>query len=188
MPEASPHLLLCGFEPFGGLAHNPSLDVVSEVVGRAEVGQLVTQQEHDDVVISSRALPVEFGRAGELLTAAVEQHPPAVVICVRLAAGRPAAHYCCRDPGEPLAVRWHLRLKRGPVHPPAPHQRPWSAGLSRLHPRSRPAQQRFTPFPGPSRRRCGSGDHRIAEGQRRSAEQHRNPPLKSPRFYNGRHE
>ena len=74
MPEASPHLLLCGFEPFGGLAHNPSLDVVSEVAGRAEVGQLVTQQEHDDVVISSRALPVEFGRAGELLTAAVEQH------------------------------------------------------------------------------------------------------------------
>ena len=57
MPEASPHLLLCGFEPFGGLAHNPSLDVVSEVAGRAEVGQLVTQQEHDDVVISSRALP-----------------------------------------------------------------------------------------------------------------------------------
>lgn len=85
--QDEPRILLTGFEPFGGSAHNSSDDVVSEVARRAAARDLVTQQEHDDVVISTLTLPVEFGAAGHLLTAAVEQQRPDVVIAVGLAAG-----------------------------------------------------------------------------------------------------
>src|SRR5690625_4255080 len=85
--QGRPHILLTDFEPFGGLAHNCSADVVGEVARRAVATELLTQQEHDDVVISTLTLPVEFGAAGDLVTTAVQQHKPDVVISVGLAAG-----------------------------------------------------------------------------------------------------
>ncbi|GAA4834388.1 pyroglutamyl-peptidase I [Garicola koreensis] len=85
--QGPPRILLTDFEPFGGSAHNSSGDVVSEVARRAAARQLLTQQEHDDVVISTLTLPVEFGAAGHLLTTAAQQHRPDVVISVGLAAG-----------------------------------------------------------------------------------------------------
>ena len=80
-------VLVSGFESFAGLAYNPSQDVVETLVRGAESGQLITQREHGLVLLHTLVLPVEFGRAGKLLTAAVDEHQPDVVISVGLAAG-----------------------------------------------------------------------------------------------------
>lgn len=126
MPRASPHILLSGFEPFGGFAHNPSLDVVNEVAGRAAAGKLVTQQEHNDVVISTLTLPVEFGGAGHLLTTAVQQHRPDVVISVGLAAGTETVRL--------ERVGLNLRDARIPDNTGAqPPNRPITAGAENAH-------------------------------------------------------
>lgn len=86
--QGESRILLTGFEPFGGSAHNSAADVVSEIALRAAAGVLLTQQEHDDAVdVSALTLPVEFEAAGHMLTTALEQQRPDVVICVGLAAG-----------------------------------------------------------------------------------------------------
>ena len=81
--QGESHVLLTGFEPFGGSGHNSAADVVSEIALRAAAGELLTQQEHDDAVdVSALTLPVKFDAAGHLLTTALEQQRPDVGICV----------------------------------------------------------------------------------------------------------
>ena len=102
-------VLVTGFEPFGGMAHNPSWDVAAAVAERAEAGVLVAQQAEAGTTIGgNRAggsrgrkvqvqalrLPVVYGRAGqalaEALDAAAEQgRAPDVVVSLGLAAGTP---------------------------------------------------------------------------------------------------
>lgn len=74
-------VLLTGFEPFGGDAANPSWEA-------ARLAAATLREQ--GVAADARELPVEFGRAGEILLAAVEEASPAVVIAVGLAAGREA--------------------------------------------------------------------------------------------------
>lgn len=69
-------VLLTGFEPFGGAATNNSWDAVELVHG---IEGLVTL-----------CLPVEYGRASEVLDAAIREHAPDLVIAVGLAEGRTA--------------------------------------------------------------------------------------------------
>ncbi|ASK65964.1 pyroglutamyl-peptidase I [Brachybacterium avium] len=72
-------LLLTGFEPFDGAAVNESWEAV-----RCAAPQLRAQ----GLAVRTLELPVEFGRAGQLLAAAVREHRPTLVIAVGLAAGR----------------------------------------------------------------------------------------------------
>src|SRR5699024_5831790 len=72
-------VLLTGFAPFDGAEINESWEAVARAVpllrGRG-------------FAVASLELPVEFGRAGELLAAAVREHRPSLVLCLGLAAGR----------------------------------------------------------------------------------------------------
>lgn len=72
-------VLLTGFAPFDGATVNESWEAV-----RRAAPQLRAQ----GLVVETRRLPVEFGRAGDLLVAAVRVHRPRLVIAVGLAAGR----------------------------------------------------------------------------------------------------
>src|SRR5699024_323067 len=71
--------LLTGFAPFDGAGINESWEAVRRAApllrGRG-------------LAVASLELPVEFGRAGELLAAAVREHRPSLVLCLGLAAGR----------------------------------------------------------------------------------------------------
>ena len=69
-------VLLTGFEPFDGAASNSSWEAVQRVTG---IPGLVTA-----------VLPVEFGRASDVLDSLIEQHRPDVIIAVGLADGRTA--------------------------------------------------------------------------------------------------
>ena len=69
-------VLLSGFEPFGGMSHNSSWDVVEQAA------QTITSAEVHTVL-----LPVEFRRAAELLVQRIGEVEPDVVIAVGLAAG-----------------------------------------------------------------------------------------------------
>ncbi|GAA4520998.1 MULTISPECIES: pyroglutamyl-peptidase I [Brachybacterium] len=71
--------LLTGFAPFGGAAVNESWEAV-----RLAAPQL----RSSGLTVETLELPVEFGRAGELLAAAVREHRPSLAIAVGLAAGR----------------------------------------------------------------------------------------------------
>ncbi|MFD9892169.1 pyroglutamyl-peptidase I [Amycolatopsis sp. NPDC059027] len=69
-------VLVTGFAPFGGEAVNPSWQAVSALAaGR------------DDVVAVE--LPCEFDASLPALRKAIEQHGPALVVCVGQAGGRP---------------------------------------------------------------------------------------------------
>lgn len=72
------HILLTGFEPFGGDAVNTS----AEVVGRVEARWSGAHW------LSTAILPVEFGRAADELDALVERLQPDLVISLGEAAGR----------------------------------------------------------------------------------------------------
>jgi pyroglutamyl-peptidase len=69
-------VLLTGFEPFDGADRNNSWDAVELVAG---IDGLVTA-----------LLPVEYGRASEVLSAAIARHRPDLVIAVGLADNRSA--------------------------------------------------------------------------------------------------
>lgn len=64
-------VLLTGFEPFDGAATNSSWEAVRRVDG-----------------VITGLLPVEFGRASEVLADLIAEHRPDVVIAVGLADGR----------------------------------------------------------------------------------------------------
>jgi len=72
-------LLISGFEPFGAEPVNPSWEAVNALPDR--IGNWT---------LKKRLLPVEFGRAADLLTAAANELRPDAILCVGLAAGRDA--------------------------------------------------------------------------------------------------
>jgi len=78
MSVTSPRILLTGFEPFGGDPVNPSA-----LVGRALHGQRVAH-----ATVHAVELPCVFGRALQVLDAALAAHSPVFVLALGLAAGR----------------------------------------------------------------------------------------------------
>ncbi|GAA1175823.1 pyroglutamyl-peptidase I [Nesterenkonia xinjiangensis] len=87
--SGAPLVLLTGFEPFGGMDHNPSWDVVTAVAARAAAGQSSLPGAPE---VRPLCLPVAFGQAPRLLdeaveAAVVEGRPPAAVLALGLAAG-----------------------------------------------------------------------------------------------------
>lgn len=80
-------VLLTGFEPFAGMAHNPSWDVVTEVAAAAGRTALRAQEVHGEVAVRTAQLPVEFHASSELLREQIAATSPDLVISVGLAAG-----------------------------------------------------------------------------------------------------
>lgn len=72
--------LITGFEPFGKLEINPSWEAVKQVSERLDKG----------VEVTKLLLPVEYGRAPEMLRAAMEKEQYDVVICTGVAVNRRA--------------------------------------------------------------------------------------------------
>ncbi|MGO1225903.1 MAG: pyroglutamyl-peptidase I [Brachybacterium sp.] len=72
-------VLLTGFAPFAGAAVNESWESVRDAAPLLRA---------DGLTVVTLELPVEFGRAGDLLAAAVRTHRPSLVVAVGLAAGR----------------------------------------------------------------------------------------------------
>jgi pyroglutamyl-peptidase len=82
--DASVKLLLTGFEPFGGLAANPSQLIVEAVRQRKPprgIDELVTA-----------ILPVTFGEAGHRVRQLIRAHRPDAVVGVGVARGSEAIH------------------------------------------------------------------------------------------------
>ncbi len=72
------HVLVTGFEPFGGEPINPSQLIAHELAGRTISGC--------DVVVG--ILPCEFGRSLTVLRQLLRQHDPQLVLCLGQAGGR----------------------------------------------------------------------------------------------------
>lgn len=73
------HVLVTGFEPFGGDRVNASGVVV---------GRLAASWSHPGVELSTAVLPVEFRAAPRVLAAAIRATRPDAVICLGEAGGR----------------------------------------------------------------------------------------------------
>ena len=73
------HLLITGFDPFGGETVNPSWEAVCRLPDRIGAYRLIKQQ-----------LPTVYGRAAEIAIAAAEASAPDAIVCVGQA-GRRAA-------------------------------------------------------------------------------------------------
>jgi|AraplaMF_Col_mMF_1032025.scaffolds.fasta_scaffold00022_156 pyroglutamyl-peptidase len=70
-------LLITGFEPFAGLAHNPSADIAASLDGR----------EIADRRVVARLLPVDFARYRETLEQLLRDTAPALYVGFGLASG-----------------------------------------------------------------------------------------------------
>ena len=70
-------ILVTGFDPFGGETVNPSYEAAKGLPDRMGAAEIIKLE-----------LPTRFDRAGDVLTAALEQHRPQVVICLGQAGGR----------------------------------------------------------------------------------------------------
>lgn len=100
------NVLLTGFVPFGDDTENPSQQVAAALDGR----------RYGQATVVAAVLPVEHGRAAELLLETIDRLRPLVVIATGLASGRcaislervalNAAHY-------PLPDGAGLRLRHG---------------------------------------------------------------------------
>ncbi|MGP9537356.1 pyroglutamyl-peptidase I [Brachybacterium sp. AOP43-C2-M15] len=75
----TPDVLLTGFTPFAGATVNESWEAVRRAAPILR---------ENGITVEALELPVEFGRAGELLAAAVREHRPRLVVATGLAAGR----------------------------------------------------------------------------------------------------
>jgi pyroglutamyl-peptidase len=73
-----PAILLTGFEPFGGLAANPSEEVAKALDGRA-VG---------DAVVRSAVLPVDHATAAPRVARLIDELDPRAIVHLGLAGGR----------------------------------------------------------------------------------------------------
>jgi pyroglutamyl-peptidase len=76
MPQV---ILLTGFAPFGGERTNPSWEVASKLSGR----------EFKGFAVKSKRLPVNCGRASELVIDTIAELVPAAVVGLGQAGGRP---------------------------------------------------------------------------------------------------
>lgn len=72
-------VLVTGFEPFGGEAINPAWEAV-----KALPEQIAGEQ------IIAALIPTVFGQSRQVLVELIEQHQPALVLCVGQAGGRSA--------------------------------------------------------------------------------------------------
>ncbi len=71
------HLLITGFEPFGGESINPSWETVKQL-----------PQTLGDWCVHKLQIPVVFGLAADAVWKAAEERKPDVIICVGQAGGR----------------------------------------------------------------------------------------------------
>jgi pyroglutamyl-peptidase len=78
--KVAKHVLITGFEPFGGEKVNPS-----ELVARSLEGRLIAGRP-----LAVRVLPVETRNIGERLSRAVDESNPDIIICMGQAGGRTA--------------------------------------------------------------------------------------------------
>lgn len=74
----SGHLLLTGFEPFGGEALNPSQALLQVLDGETIGGLRVV----------TAVLPCAFGQAPQVVVEAIERHAPVLVLAIGQAGGR----------------------------------------------------------------------------------------------------
>ncbi len=74
------HVLVTGFEPFGGEKVNPS-----ELVARSLEGRILAGRS-----LAVRVIPVETRNVGERLQRAIQEESPDIVVCMGQAAGRTA--------------------------------------------------------------------------------------------------
>lgn len=72
------HILVTGFEPFGGETVNPSWEVVKQLEGMTI----------DDCRVVTRQLPCVFGESLTVLNSAIDELNPNVVVAVGQAGGR----------------------------------------------------------------------------------------------------
>ena len=72
------HVLITGYEPFGGEKVNPS-----ELVARSLEGRLIAGRP-----LAVRVLPVETRNVGERLSRAIAETTPDIIICMGQAGGR----------------------------------------------------------------------------------------------------
>jgi pyroglutamyl-peptidase len=79
-PQAGPAILLTGFDPFGGGAHNPSWLIAEALHGQRIAGHQVVAAQ----------LPTVFGQSLVRLQSLVQAHQPALTLCLGLAGGRAA--------------------------------------------------------------------------------------------------
>lgn len=80
VPKVAKHVLITGFEPFGGEKINPSELVVRSLEGRLIAGRL----------IATRILPVETRNLRERLEKAILEEQPDIVVSTGQAGGRSA--------------------------------------------------------------------------------------------------
>src|SRR5690606_39155298 len=106
-------VLLTGFEPFGGATVNPSWLAVSALHGQRVLGhRLVAAQ-----------VPTVFGASLRALDTLIEQHRPALVICVGQAGGRAAIsleRVAINVDDAPIADNAGVQPIDTPVHADAP--------------------------------------------------------------------
>ena len=114
-----PTILLTGFAPFGGYQINPSGQIAERLHGETVGGAQIV----------SVILPVAFNESLDLLTAAIADHKPALVLSLGLAAGatcleveRFAVNLRVSDPGDPAL----------PVQPNAPQSVIVADGMTAL--------------------------------------------------------
>ena len=79
-PQAGPAILLTGFDPFGGGAHNPSWLIAQALHGQRIAGHQVVAAQ----------LPTVFGQSLQRLQSLLQEHQPAITMCLGLAGGRSA--------------------------------------------------------------------------------------------------
>lgn len=79
-PPAGPAILLTGFDPFGGSAHNPSWLIAQALHGQRIAGHQVVAAQ----------LPTVFGQSLQRLQSLLQEHQPSVTLCLGLAGGRAA--------------------------------------------------------------------------------------------------
>lgn len=72
-------ILVTGFEPFGGEQTNPALEAVKVLPEEIEGNKLIKLE-----------LPTVFGKSVDIITKAIEEHQPHVVLSIGQAGGRSA--------------------------------------------------------------------------------------------------
>ncbi len=112
-PGPAPTVLLTGFDPFGGASVNPSWQAVQALHGERV-------QEH---TVRAAQLPTVFGDSLQRLSALLDEHRPALVVCVGQAGGRGAIsleRVAINVDDAPIADNAGARPVDAPVRPGAP--------------------------------------------------------------------